>query len=220
MKKVCTIVGVGPGVSLSVARRFAREGFTLALVARRAEKIQNYADELGQEGNGAYAFSADASDFNSLTKVFRQIHHEINPTDVLIYNVAVPREGTPSVMDAEKMIQDFRVNVAGALLAAQQVIPHMKSEKRGTILLTGGGLALHPHPKYSSMAVGKAGIRNLAFSLAAELEPAGIHVATVTISGIVRPGTPFDPDKIAEVYWRLHVQSPGSFQTEIVFNGE
>jgi short-subunit dehydrogenase len=96
----------------------------------------------------------------------------------------------------------------------------MKSEKRGTILLTGGGLALHPHPKYSSMAVGKAGIRNLAFSLAAELEPAGIHVATVTISGIVRPGTPFDPDKIAEVYWRLHVQSPGSFQTEIVFNGE
>jgi short-subunit dehydrogenase len=220
MKKVCTIVGVGPGVSLGVARRFARDGFTLALIARKAEKIQKYAEELGQEGNGAYAFSADASDFDSLVRTFRQIHHQINPTDVLVYNVAVPREGNPSITDAEKMIQDFRVNVAGALVAAQQVIPHMKSQRKGTILFTGGGLALQPHPKYASMAVGKAGIRNLAFSLAAELEPAGIHVATVTIAGIVRPGTPFDPDKIAEEYWRLYAQSPGSFERETVFKGE
>lgn len=220
MKKVCTIVGFGPGVSLSIARRFAREGFTMALIARKAEKLQKFADELGQEGNGAYAFSADASDFDSLIRTFRQIHHQINPTDVLVYNVAVPREANPSLLDPEKMIQDFRVNVAGALVAAQQVIPHMKTQRKGTILLTGGGLALHPHPKYSSLAVGKAGIRNLAFSLAAELEPAGIHVATVTIAGIVKPGTPFDPDRIADEYWRLYAQPHGDFEQEVFFEGK
>jgi short-subunit dehydrogenase len=123
------------------------------------------------------------------------------------------------VLDAEKLMQDFRVNVAGALVAAQQVIPHMKAQRQGTILFTGGGLALQPHPKYASIAVGKAGIRNLSFSLAAELESAGIHVATVTIAGIVRPGTALDPDRIAEEYWRLHVQSPGKFQREAVLNG-
>lgn len=220
MKKVCTIIGAGPGISLAVARRFVQEGYTVALVARRADKIQRFAEELHAEGNGAYAFSADAGDFHALTQVLRKIHHDINPTDVLIYNAAVPREGNPSVLDTEKMVQDFRVNVAGALVATQQVIPHMKKQKGGTILFTGGGLALEPHPAYASMAVGKAGIRNLAFSLAAELAPFNIHVATVTIAGIVRPGTPFDPGIIAEQYWRLHVQPAHKFEKEIIFRGE
>jgi short-subunit dehydrogenase len=219
MKKVCTIVGAGPGISMAVARRFAREGYTVVLIARRVEKLGKFMEELQHEGNGAYAYSADAADFTALTRVFREIHHQINPTDVLVYNVVAPRESSPSVLDAEKLVQDFRVNVAGALVAAQQVIPHMKAQRQGTILFTGGGLALDPHPKYASIAVGKAGIRNLSFSLAAELESAGIHVATVTIAGIVRPGTSLDPDRIAEEYWRLHVQSPGKFQKEAVLNG-
>ncbi len=219
MKKVCTIVGAGPGISMAVARRFAREGYTVVLIARRVEKLGRFREELEREGNGAYAYSADAADFTTLSRVFREIHHQINPTDVLVYNVVAPRESSPAVLDAEKLVQDFRVNVAGALVAAQQVIPHMKNQRQGTILFTGGGLALEPHPKYASIAVGKAGIRNLSFSLAAELEPAGIHVATVTIAGIVRPGTALDPDRVAEEYWRLHVQPPGKFQKEAVLKG-
>ena len=67
--------------------------------------------------------------------------------------------------------------------------------------------------------MGKAGIRNLAFSLFAELKDAGIHAATVTIGGLVKPGTAFDPDQIAEAYWTLHVQPKGSFERELVLQG-
>jgi len=93
----------------------------------------------------------------------------------------------------------------------------MRASGKGTILFTGGGLALHPNPQVASLSVGKAAIRNLAYSLGAELELEGIQVATVTIAGYVKPGTHFDPDLIAETYWQLHTQKTGERQREIVY---
>ncbi|NJL35119.1 MAG: short-chain dehydrogenase, partial [Chloroflexaceae bacterium] len=90
-------------------------------------------------------------------------------------------------------------------------------QQRGTILFTGGGLALDPYAQYASLAIGKAGLRSLTYTLGAELEPQGIHVATVTIAGTVQPGTFFAPDLIAEQYWNLHTQAPGTWQREIVY---
>ena len=90
----------------------------------------------------------------------------------------------------------------------------------GSNLLTGGGgFAFEPMPALASLGAGKAALRNLAFSLHAELKDSGIHAATVTICGIVRAGTPFDPDRIAESYWALHAQAAGSFEREVQFRG-
>ena len=108
-EKVCTIIGAGPGISLSVARRFAREGFSIALIARRTENIERYAGQLNESGAFAKAYAADATDFESMKKTFRSLHREIGYTDVLIYNAVVGREASPSVLDPEKLVQDFRV---------------------------------------------------------------------------------------------------------------
>jgi short-subunit dehydrogenase len=216
-KPVCVVLGVGPGISLSVARRFAREGFSLALIARNPEKVQQYAEELRAAGYDSRAYTADAADFASISSVFSQIHAQQGLTEVLVYNAVTVRRGLPSEVDADLLLSDFKVNVAGALAAAQQVIPHMKMQRKGTILFTGGGLALEPSAIYASLAVGKAGIRSLCFSLADELSVYDIHVATVTITGLVKPGTRFDPDVIAESYWRLYQQKPHSFEREIIY---
>jgi len=107
--------------------------------------------------------------------------------------------------------------VVGALIAAQACIPHMREAGQGMILFTGGGLALHPAPAYSSLAVGKAALRNLTKSLHDELKGDGIHVATVTIAGFVQAGTYFDPAKIAEAYFDLYAQPADSLDWEIVY---
>jgi NAD(P)-dependent dehydrogenase (short-subunit alcohol dehydrogenase family) len=125
------------------------------------------------------ATPADAADPASLESAFNQIRAEMDAPSVLVYNAAAINQGPPTEIDPEQLVADFRVNVAGALAAAQQVIPTMRQAGRGTILLTGGGLALNPYPDYCSLAVGKAGLRNLAFSLHDYLKPSGIHVATV-----------------------------------------
>ncbi|MBC7919642.1 MAG: SDR family NAD(P)-dependent oxidoreductase [Ferruginibacter sp.] len=214
---VCTIVGIGPGIGLAVARRFAREGYVVAMVARKVEPLQRYQADLGAEGIEAHSFPADAADADSLTAAFSRIHQQLGTTQVLVYNAAVLVSAKPTELDAEKLVGEFRVNVVGALVAAQQVIGPMKAQKKGTILFTGGGLALQPFPPYASLAIGKAGIRSLAYTLGGELEVTGIHVATVTICGSVEPGTKYDPDVIAEEYWKLHCQPRGKWQREMVF---
>jgi short-subunit dehydrogenase len=125
--------------------------------------------------------------------------------------------GKPSAIWFAQLIKDFQVNVAGALVAVQQVLPAMKAKgRRGTILLTGGGLALCPAADAASLAIGKAGMRSLAFTLAQELKDSGIRVGTVTICGTVQPGTHFDPDAIAQAYLALHKASDTP-ETEMIY---
>ncbi len=214
---LCTIIGFGPGVSMSVARRFAQNGFTLAIVARNPDKLKASVETLRAEAIDVYPFMADAGNEASLLEAFADIHEALGDTNVLIYNAFVSTRGAPSTVAAVRLADDFQINVIGALRSVQAVLPAMKLAGKGTILLTGGGLALTPYKDYASLAIGKAGLRSLALTLNQELTEQGIHAATVTICGQVKANTHFDPDKIAAEYWRLHEQPVGSFDAEFVY---
>lgn len=95
-------------------------------------------------------------------------------------------------------------------------MPSMKAAGRGTILFTGGGLALEPYPEWATLAAGKAALRSLGLGLHKQLLPWSIHVAVVAVAGIVEPEGPFDPDRIADQYWRLHRQPLAHAQRELV----
>lgn len=215
--EVAVVVGAGPGIGSAVARRFGRGGYRVALVARRAEALEEQASRLGAEGIEAAAFPADAADPASLAAAFAAVRQRWGDPAVLHYNVSVANEARPSALDPEAVVASFRPNVVGGLVAAQQVLPAMRDRHRGTILFTGGGLALEPSPDYANLAVGKTGLRSLCLSLAKELEPDGVHVATVTVAGFVKAGTRFDPELIAEQFWRLHAQEPGAWEREVVY---
>jgi len=214
---VCAVVGVGPGIGLAVARRFGREGFRVAMLARSEEGLERCRGELAGAGVEARPFVADAGSPASLASAFASVRQALGEPSVLVYNAAVLRQGLPSALDPTEVVRELEVNVVGALVSAQQVIPAMRAARRGTLLFTGGGLALEPYPQFASLSLGKAGIRSLTISMAKELELDGIHVATVTVCGFVKPGTHFDPDAIAEEYWKLHAQPAGSWERETTF---
>ncbi|OAB44420.1 SDR family NAD(P)-dependent oxidoreductase [Paenibacillus glacialis] len=213
-KPLLVIVGAGSGVSAGVARKFGANGFRVVLVARNQASLNQYTSELAAQDVEAYSITADASDGQSLSNAFDQIKQEYGSPEVLVYNAAAIQQSTPQTLTDTELLEHFKVNVLGALTSAQQVIPDLIEQKRGTILFTGGGLALAPSPTYTSLSIGKAGVRALAFALAEDLNPHGIHVGTVTIAGYVSKGTFYDPDIIAERYWELHTKRD---QTEIVF---
>ncbi|MBC8100912.1 MAG: SDR family NAD(P)-dependent oxidoreductase [Armatimonadetes bacterium] len=217
MSAVAVVLGVGPGVGLAVAGRFARGGYALAMMARRSDALAEYTQTLQASGAIAQGFAVDMGDTAAIRSALQSVNDTMGAPEVLVYNAAAYSPGLPSELDAEQLLDSFRVNVVGAMAAAQQVIPQMRAQRRGTILFTGGGLALYPSAQYAALSIGKGGIRSLALMLAAELAPDGIHVATVTIAGGVQPGTHFDPDTIAETYWTLHTQPAGSWETEIVY---
>jgi NAD(P)-dependent dehydrogenase (short-subunit alcohol dehydrogenase family) len=106
-----------------------------------------------------------------------------------------------------------------ALACAQAVHPAMKARGQGTMLFTGGGLALRPEygSAVPSLTAGKSALRGLVHAMAAELAKDGIRAGLITIAGMVEPGTAFDPDRIAESYWRFHMGA--AHGTETVFDG-
>ncbi|MFC3747060.1 SDR family NAD(P)-dependent oxidoreductase [Paenibacillus sp. GCM10012306] len=202
-KKLAVIVGAGPGVGNHVAKKFGLNGFRVILISRSLNSLNTYVDALRSEGIEAYGITADAGCVESLEKAFDQIKQTYGVTDVLVYNAVTLVVGKPTTLTPETLLNNLSVDVAGALTSALQVIPDQRKRKEGTILFTGGSIALHPSPDYSSLSIGKAAMRNLALTLAAELAPEGIFVGTVTISGVVQAGTDFDPERIANVYWDL-----------------
>jgi short-subunit dehydrogenase len=218
MSGACVVVGMGPGVGLAVAARFGAAGFSIGMVARREESLQAARAALAELGIEAAGRQADAGHPAGLRAALASLAASIGPVRALIYNAAVLQGALPSALTPERLVDDFRVNVAGALVAAQAVAPAMTAAGSGTILFTGGGFALQPSPLKASLGVGKAGIRNLAFSLAGELGPLGVRVGTVTICGPVQPGTAFDPAKIAEIYFGMHAEGVGG-PVEAMFTG-
>lgn len=217
MNKLLTLVGMGPGVSAAIARRFGREGFKVAAIARRADALKEQTDALAAAGVVAQGYTADAADPASLAAAFVRVAADHGPSGVLVYNAAGVRYKPLAQLTTDELNADLRISIGGAMAAAQAVLPAMREQGAGTLLFTGGGFAFEPMAAMASLGVGKAGIRNLAFSLYADLKDSGVHAATVTICGMVKPGTPFDPDKIAEAYWALHTQPRGSFEREVMF---
>ncbi|MDP4549650.1 SDR family NAD(P)-dependent oxidoreductase [Alkalihalobacillus macyae] len=199
--KTLVIVGAGPGISLHTAMKFGEQGFTIALVARRQEALDQYAEELKAKNIEVETFVADATNPEDLTEAMNHIHNTLGHIDGLLYNAASGTPGKPTTLTATDLTRDFKINVGGALSSVQSALPHMKE---GFILLTGGGLALQPYADYSSLAIGKAGIRNLAYSLHDELQPKGIYVGTLTIKGFVKEGTSLAPNHVAEAFYMMY----------------
>lgn len=205
-KKTVVVIGSGAAIGNHVAEVFAKKGFRAVLVARSKEKLDGYVKEFQKKGYEAYAQIGDAADAASLKAVFDSIGKQFGKIDVLVYNAAILEGGTPSSLSGEELMRHYQVDVASALDCVKQVLPKQLSTGEGTILFTGGGLALHPVAEYACVSMGKAALRALAFTLHQELKEKGIFTGIVTIMGNVVSGTHYDPALIAEKYWKLYTE--------------
>ena len=225
--KTAAILGVGPGLGAAVARRFAREGFAVALMARREGSVAGVREEIEAAGGTALPVSADATDPASVAAAFDEVRSNLGAPEVFVYNAGAFQMGGILDISPEKFDECFKANCAGAFYAAQQVLPAMVDAGRGTVLLTGATAALRGGARFSALAVGKFGLRALAQSMARELGPRGVHVAHIVLDGQIdtprvremSPGredhTLLSPDAIADTYWQLHSQHQTAWTLEL-----
>ncbi|MFD5769133.1 SDR family NAD(P)-dependent oxidoreductase [Streptomyces sp. NPDC127049] len=208
------VIGAGPGIGQAVARRFAREGLPVGLVARTKETVSAAAEALGPLGVRALPLTADVTDEAGLRAALDTAVAELGEPDVVVYNAAVIRPDAVGELPHHDHLATYAVNVLGALTTAAHLLPAMARRGRGTFVVTGGMPEMKP--PYVSLSLGKAGVRALVELLDTEYGPSGVHVATVTVTGAVAPGTAYDPDDIAAHYWRLHTQPSGEWEREVL----
>ena len=206
MTESVLIVGAGPGLSASVARRFAREGAQVALASRSPEKLEGLAAELD-----AKLYPCDVTDRAAVDAMVAGVTRDLGLPDVVLFNPSARVRGPFVELDPEAVKQALLVTCYGGYLVCNAVLPAMVERASGTILMTGASASVKGYAQSAPFAMGKFGLRGLAQSLAREFQPQGIHIAHFVIDGGIRSAARpdngedalLDPDAIAETYYQV-----------------
>lgn len=219
MKRVALVVGVGPGLGAAIARRFAREGFQVALVARTPEFIGQLARELSSAGERAGAFVADVSQPKQAIEMIAKVRAELGPISVLVHNASSSSGDGLLGTSAEQFEEAWRIAALGAFLCARETAPDMIASGTGTMIFTGATSSVRGGG-WLAFSSAKFALRGLAQSLARELWPQGIHVAHVIVDGLI--GAQKDsaepmlhPNRMADAYFQLAEQDRSAWTLEL-----
>jgi NAD(P)-dependent dehydrogenase (short-subunit alcohol dehydrogenase family) len=214
------IVGVGPGISTSVARVLKSAGLAVGLAARNVDKLAPLAAEIG-----AATFAADASDPEAVARLFDEADAKLGTPDVVIFNPSARVRGRIVDIQAEDVRRSIEISAFGGFLVTREAAIRMVPKGHGAILLTGASASVKGFPLSSSFAMGKFALRGLAQSVARELAPQGVHVAHFVIDGGVRsaarrdpqdrPDSTLDPDGIAHSYLAVLAQPRNAWSWEV-----
>ncbi len=210
MPDLVAVIGAGPGLGQAIGQAFTKRGARVVLLARDERRLSEVAGTVGAD-----YLSVDVTDEPALRAAFESIRNSHGNPTVLVHNPSIAFEAPATETPLEVFMAGFRLAAGALLVAAQEVVPAMRAAGRGTVLVTGSVAALTGSTWSAALAAQKAAARNVALSLAAELSPAGIRVATVTINGTLgAPG--FEPHLIAEAYADLaSVPATTDWQPEV-----
>ncbi len=222
-KPVCVVIGIGPGNGTAIPKKFANEGYQVALLSRDAAKM----DAAKEVAPGARSYVFDATDPDAAGTLFPQIKEEMGSIEVLVYNAGSGVFGSIDDLELSAFEDAWRVNTFGLAAAAKAVLPQMRDAGLGKIVVIGATSAVKHSAKFSAFTSAKASQRALAQSLAKHLWPENIHVAYVIVDGVIDipktremikdvPDEYFlKPDEIAESVYFLTQQPKSAWSFEL-----
>jgi NAD(P)-dependent dehydrogenase (short-subunit alcohol dehydrogenase family) len=219
---VALIVGAGDATGGAIARRFAREGFTVCVVRRKADSCKPLVAQIEADGGRARAFGSDARREEQVVALIEEIERDIGPIEVFVFNIGANVAASILEETARKYFKIWEMASFAGFLTAREVAKRMVARERGTMLFTGATASLRGSARFAAFAGAKHALRALAQSLARELGPKNIHVAHSIIDGaidtaFIRENFPeryalkdqdgiLNPAHIADAYWHIHTQ--------------
>jgi len=230
---VALVAGVGDGLGGAVARRFARGGYQTVLVARSADRLARIAADIEAGGGRGIAYVADLREESAVGKLFDDVEAEVGPISVAVSNTGANYRASILDTPADMFEKVWRLGCYAGFLVGREAARHMAPRGHGTIIFTGATASTRGSSQFAAFAAAKGALRQVAQSMARELGPQGIHVASVIVDGMidsqrVRERFPervaqlpedgmLKPADIAEVYWQLAQQprSAWTFETDL-----
>ncbi|MFM8677834.1 MAG: SDR family NAD(P)-dependent oxidoreductase [Burkholderiaceae bacterium] len=228
---VCCVIGAGDATGSAVAKRFAKEGYTVCAARRTEAALMPLVNQISAAGGRALAFGLDARREDQVVNFFNRIEAEVGPIEVVVFNVGGNVRFPVLETTAQKYFKVWEMCALAGFLVGREAARVMLTRERGTLLFTGATASLRGGAGFSAFAGGKAALRALAQSMARELGPKGLHIAHVVIDGLIdtdaiRANFPqrvaeagvdglLQPDHIAEAYWWLHQQPRDTWTFEL-----
>ncbi|MGG0340914.1 SDR family NAD(P)-dependent oxidoreductase [Priestia megaterium] len=206
MKNI-VIVGAGPGLGMSIAKKFGKNGFRVALIARNEEKLNQLVIELEQLGIEAASFQADILNKAQISLAFATIKEKYGFIDVVEYSPTPSIYTVTTALDVteENALYQFQFNVLGAISSIREVLPDMLDKQSGALLFTTGGAAVNPVPMMGNVGIAVSGLRNYIFNLNSELKDKGIYAGHISIGIWMQPNSGVQ-DKIADIWYDMYTK--------------
>jgi len=216
-KPVCLILGAGPGLGYSLARKWNSMGHKV-VIARRSPMDADKVDK--EVAAGVVAVACDVANKEALTKVVDEVENKFGPINTLLYNAGNAVIKTYENLTVEEFEKCLSVNTTGLLVAAQIICPRMVKRGAGVVGVTGATASLRGKPMTAAFAPAKAAQRMLTQSLARELSPKGVHVFYTIVDGLIKAGSEegskyMDPEHIAQTYWDVANQQKSCWSFEV-----
>ena len=215
MTESVLIVGVGSGLSASLARLCSKKNMVVNLAARNIDKLKALKEE-----TNANTYQCDSTNKESVSNLFKELDNTIGTPNLVIYNAAARVRGSIVELDPAQTLKAIEVTCYGAFLVAQESAKRMLKRKSGSIFFTGATAGVKGFANSSVFAMGKFGLRGLAQSLARELHPQNIHIGHFIIDGGIglKSDTNYKmihPDSIAKTYLDFYDQDSSAWSWEI-----
>jgi len=226
MTKTLLVAGAGQGLGKAMAKRFAREGYAVALAARNEERLSSLASELD-----ASAFPADLTSESEVANLFKQVEARLGTIEAVAFIAATRVQGPFAELSAADFENVWRQSCLSGFLVGREAARTMLPRARGSVIFTGASGSTRGRAHFAAFAAAKGGLRFMAQSMARELGPKGIHVATVLIDGAIASERMWrdhrdrmeklgadgalQPEAIAETYWQIHNQPRSAWTHEV-----
>ncbi|RZI84262.1 MAG: SDR family NAD(P)-dependent oxidoreductase [Rubrivivax sp.] len=236
-KPCAIVVGVGhpSGIGAAMCRRCVAEGLPVYVAGRNQAKLSLTVAQLRAQGGQAMAVVLDATQADEVQALFDRVRADGCQAELVLHNVGNNAPARFMKTSPAFFEQLWRLCFLSSLNVGQATVRHMLPAGQGTLLFTGASASLRGRPLFAAFAAGKAALRALAFGMAGEFGPQGLHVAHVIVDGVVdgdkvagfagglgaaylcskgREGT-LDPNDIAKTFWQIHRQPRGLWTREI-----
>jgi len=215
---VIAIIGAGPGLGGAVARRFGREGFSVALISRNREKLDGMVAELAEAGVTAAAFTADVRVPAELEDALARAAAELGPITALQYSPLPSRDYLKPVLDLtpELALEALQFSALGLIHSVRAVLPAMREAGEGSVILINGGTSVKARAGFAGTSVAFPAESAYGEMLHDALADEGIRVAQLVIpGGIPQLDLPNGIDDVADRIWGLHAEA-GPFRTMLI----
>jgi len=234
MTRAALVIGVGaePGLGAALCRRFAEEGLHVFASGRTGARVEALAGSIREGGGRASAVAADATDAGAVARLFDAVEAGTGaPPALVAFNVGNAFFKPFLEMDAGLFEQAWRVCCLAGFHVGHEAARRMVPAGGGTLIFTGATAAVKARPPFTAFAAAKHGLRALAFGMAREFGPQGLHVAHVVVDGGIAgeqllsrvpalaeragPDGLLAPEAIAHAYWGLHAQHRSAWTLEL-----
>ena len=210
------VLGAGPGLGLSVARRFGREGYAVALAGQTAEQMQPLVETLADEGITATGLGIQLTDEAAVRAGVTAVGEAAGRIDVLHFNPSAFRQKNPLELTVAELFEDLSLGLAPLLPAVQAALRYMP--EGGRLLVTGSAAADKPWHEAATLGVQKAGVRNLVTSLDVVLAERVVRAVCVQVNGVLgEPG--FTHPEVAEALYAAASRPDEGWTAQVSYDG-